>query len=65
MHVVLSETDPATGKSGMQAWSEYTDDLYGRTPSDTLYEQCLNGLIDIEWGPNGEFVGIIPLDDEY
>ena len=65
MLIVLNEVDPETGKSGMQAWTEHTADLYRRIPSDTIYEQYLNGLVDIEWGPDGEFVGTIPIEGEY
>lgn len=63
--IVLGKTDPETGKTGMQAWTEYTNDLSRRIPSDTLYEQYLNGLIDIEWDTEGNFVRVLPIEEEY
>lgn len=64
MRIALSETDPETDETGMQAWTKHTGDLYDRIPSDTLYEQYLNGLIDIEWDKDGNFVRTIPIEDE-
>ena len=64
MLIVLSETNLETGKTGMQTWTKYTDDLHRRIPSDELYEQYLNGLIDIEWDMDGNFVRVVPIEDE-
>lgn len=65
MYIVLNGTDPETGKTGMQAWTEHTNDLRSRIPSDELYEQYLNGLIDIEWDEGGNFARVIPTEGEY
>lgn len=35
---------------------EDTRSLYLRCPSDTIYEAYMNGLIDIEWDEDGNFV---------
>lgn len=39
-----------------------TRSLYERCPSDAIYEAYMNGLLDIEWDKNGNFVRCIDIE---